>query len=120
MGFYISALKRSRPTPPDVGGYHDPQEVSRRSQQAYRAAVTRNANRQARGIDPGPHPATADVDYEKDEVEFIFAVHKYQNDTGHKFPTYSEILRVLKSLGYERARTAPGPRFHYLSPVRPR
>lgn len=37
-----------------------------------------------------------------DEVEFIEAVNRYKRDHGRPFPTWGEVLDVLKSLGYRR------------------
>ena len=47
-------------------------------------------------------PATCERDYDSSEVEFMQAVEKYKNESGRKFPTSSEILAVLRSLGYVR------------------
>lgn len=40
--------------------------------------------------------------YTDEEMEFIAAVRKYQVDSGHKFPTFTQILGVAKSLGYRK------------------
>ena len=40
--------------------------------------------------------------YSEEEAEFIFAVRAYIVRTGKKFPTFSEILGVAKSLGYRK------------------
>lgn len=102
----ISARGRSRArmnpvlSAPD---YLEPTEVTRRSERATHAANIRAAKRRAARTDPGLHPATADIDYSRDEMEFILAMHEYQHATGRKFPAYTEVLRVLKSLGYARA-----------------
>ncbi|WP_422924460.1 hypothetical protein [Singulisphaera sp. PoT] len=49
-----------------------------------------------------PHPCNTDRAYEDDEREFIAAMADYQARTGKRFPTLSETLAVLKSLGYRR------------------
>jgi hypothetical protein len=48
----------------------------------------------------GPHPTTGDKDYTEDEVEFMMAVQNYIKLTGHKFPTCSEMLHIVITLGY--------------------
>ena len=40
---------------------------------------------------------------EEDELEFINAVNAYKKKYSKPFPTWSEILHILKSLGYEKA-----------------
>ena len=47
-------------------------------------------------------PATCERDYDSSEVEFMQALEQYKNDSGRRFPTCSEILTVLRSLGYVR------------------
>lgn len=48
------------------------------------------------------HVATSDKQYTDDELEFINAMYDYSKSTNRKFPTYSEILNVLKTLGYQK------------------
>ncbi|MDR2439895.1 MAG: hypothetical protein LBE12_11065 [Planctomycetaceae bacterium] len=47
-------------------------------------------------------PSTCERDYSHDEVEFMNALNDYKQTSGRMFPTCSEILEVLKSLGYEK------------------
>lgn len=47
-------------------------------------------------------PATCERDYDSAEVEFMQALEKYKNESGRRFPTCSEMLTVLRSLGYVR------------------
>ncbi len=47
-------------------------------------------------------PATCERDYDGAEVEFMQALEKYKMTSGRRFPTCSEILTVLRSLGYVR------------------
>ncbi len=35
-------------------------------------------------------------------VEFGLAMEEFKHRTGHKFPTWSEALEVLRSLGYRK------------------
>ncbi|VTS01556.1 Uncharacterized protein OS=Planctomyces limnophilus (strain ATCC 43296 / DSM 3776 / IFAM 1008 / 290) GN=Plim_2797 PE=4 SV=1 [Gemmata massiliana] len=41
-------------------------------------------------------------DYSADELEFMKEVERYQRETGAKFPSYVEILRVARGLGWVR------------------
>ena len=47
-------------------------------------------------------PATCEREYDGAEVEFMQALEKYKLATGRRFPTCSEVLTVLRSLGYVR------------------
>jgi hypothetical protein len=39
-----------------------------------------------------------------DELEFIQAIHAHKARSGRAFPTWSEVLRILRELGYEKTR----------------
>lgn len=47
-------------------------------------------------------PTTCERDYGADEVEFMQALERYKRTSGRMFPTCSEVLEVLRGLGYER------------------
>jgi hypothetical protein len=47
-------------------------------------------------------PTTCERDYSADEVEFMQALEHYKRASGRMFPTCSEVLQVLRSLGYVR------------------
>ncbi len=47
-------------------------------------------------------PTTCERDYSSEELEFMRALDTYKKSSGRLFPTCSEILEVLRSLGYER------------------
>jgi hypothetical protein len=72
-------------------------EVERRSGPR-RAKVNRR-----RQIDP----TTCERDYSPAEVEFMSALDDYKRRSGRMFPTCSEILEVIKSLGYEKRAELP-------------
>jgi hypothetical protein len=62
-----------------------------------------------RGQSQGPHarrrlidPTTCERDYRPDEIEFMQAVEAYKRRSGRMFPTCSELLEVVRSLGYVR------------------
>ncbi|HMO16215.1 MAG TPA: RuvA C-terminal domain-containing protein [Pirellulaceae bacterium] len=48
-------------------------------------------------------PTTCEREYTQDEVEFMQALDEYKRRSGRMFPTCSEILEVLKALGYSKA-----------------
>ncbi|MCR4413030.1 MAG: hypothetical protein NUV77_11480 [Thermoguttaceae bacterium] len=47
-------------------------------------------------------PTTCERDYSADELEFMTALDEYKRTSGRMFPTCSEILEVVRNLGYEK------------------
>lgn len=47
-------------------------------------------------------PTTCERDYTNDEIEFMQALDAYKRSSGRMFPTCSEILEVIRDLGYTR------------------
>ena len=47
-------------------------------------------------------PTTCERDYSNDEREFMQAVEEYKRQSGRSFPTCSEILEVVRGLGYSK------------------
>ena len=47
-------------------------------------------------------PTTCERDYSGDEIEFMQALDAYKRANGRMFPTCSEILEVIRALGYVR------------------
>jgi len=47
-------------------------------------------------------PTTCERDYNEDEIQFMHAMDTYKRAAGRMFPTCSEILEVLRDLGYRR------------------
>jgi hypothetical protein len=68
------------------------------SQRATRAAKARNASSRRRYIDP----TTCERDYTADEIELMQAIQAYKQSSGRMFPTWSEVLEVIKALGYTK------------------
>jgi hypothetical protein len=68
-----------------------------RRQQSRRVKVERR-----RQIDP----TTCERDYTDDEIEFMRAMDDYKRRSGRQFPTWSEVLEVVRSLGYSRPTPA--------------
>lgn len=47
-------------------------------------------------------PTTCERDYNNDEIEFMHALDDYKRRAGRMFPTCSEILEVVRAIGYHR------------------
>ena len=47
-------------------------------------------------------PTTCERDYSQEEVEFMSAMDDYKRRSGRQFPTWSEVLEVLRSMGYRQ------------------
>lgn len=47
-------------------------------------------------------PTTCERDYSQDEIEFMQALDAYKRANGRMFPTCSEILEVIRDMGYVR------------------
>jgi hypothetical protein len=71
-----------------------------RSSHRAAAAASRVSSRR-RLIDP----TTCERDYQPEELEFMQAVEQYKRRNGRPFPTCSELLEVVRSLGYVREAT---------------
>jgi hypothetical protein len=51
-------------------------------------------------------PTTCERDYSNEEVEFMNAMDEYKRKNGRMFPTCSEVLEVIRSLGYVQISAA--------------
>lgn len=47
-------------------------------------------------------PTTCERDYSVEEIEFMRAMDEYKRKSGRMFPTWSEVLEVVRGLGYVR------------------
>ena len=55
-------------------------------------------------------PTTCERDYTGDEIEFMRAMDLYKRVSRRQFPTWSEVLEVLRALGYRKvAEPTPIP-----------
>lgn len=52
-------------------------------------------------------PTTCERDYTDEEVEFMQALDQYKRKSGRMFPTCSELLEVLRGLGYRKVDQVP-------------
>ena len=68
-------------------------------------------------------PTTCERDYTDEEIIFMKAMDQYKRDNRRPFPTWSEVLEVLLSLGYRKvadATTMPGLQPKVESPLPPK
>jgi len=81
------------------------QTEERRKQKAVVAVERRQSERRKvprrRQIDP----TTCERDYSNEEIEFMQAMDNYKRASGRMFPTCSEILEVIRALGYVKSAT---------------
>lgn len=79
-----------------------PRDAAAASLRAVLAAEKRNLKSDRRKqIDP----TTCERDYSADELEFMRAMDDYKRKHGRMFPTCSEILEVVRSLGYAKPQS---------------
>lgn len=104
-----SGSERRRPTGVDRRKRDIPVAVERRSGKDRRA----EKGERRRQVDP----TTCEKDYSDEEIVFMRAMDQYKRANRRPFPTWSEVLEVLRSLGYRKTEAAtalPGV------PVQPR
>ena len=58
----------------------------------------RDVGERRRQIDP----TTCERDYNNEEIEFMKAMDQYKRENRRPFPTWSEVLEVLRALGYQK------------------
>lgn len=83
-------------------------EADRRKKNVEIAKERRQGERRAkvnrrRQIDP----TTCERDYSGEEIEFMNALDEYKRTNGRMFPTCSEILEVIRDLGYVKQSETP-------------
>ena len=97
----------TKPTPPGAPPEVDPTSVADRrkrnipvavDRRRQNAAEKRRTSERRRLIDP----TTCERDYNEDETAFMKAMERYKRENRRPFPTWSEVLEVLISLGYRK------------------
>lgn|GEM_PF-944596 len=80
-----------------------------RRKQSEPVAVERRATTERRKVPRRRQidPTTCERDYSTDEIEFMQALDAYKRANGRMFPTCSEILEVIRALGYVRITPCP-------------
>ncbi len=91
----------SLPPQPDSPSAVDDIEFTDRkaSARARNAAERRRSSGRRRLIDP----TTCERDYTEAEMEFLKAIEEYKRRSGRMFPTWSEVLEVIRELGYTKS-----------------
>ena len=67
-----------------------------KDRRASNAAEKRRTSERRRLIDP----TTCERDYDDEETTFMKAMDRYKRENRRPFPTWSEVLEVMRSLGY--------------------
>jgi hypothetical protein len=91
---------KAKPTPDDPVAI-DRRRKDRRESTPEAAPVVKGETRKVqrrRQIDP----TTCERDYSDDEIEFMHALDDYKRANGRMFPTCSEILEVVRKIGYHK------------------
>ncbi len=88
---------------PDADGFPNDRRkrnipVAADRRRAANAAKARQSSERRRLIDP----TTCERDYSEDESEFMKAMDRYKRENRRPFPTWSEVLEVMRSLGYRK------------------
>jgi hypothetical protein len=71
---------------------------SRANQRARHAVRMRTDSGRRRLVDP----TTCQREYTAADLEFMRAIEEYKRRSGRLFPTWSEVLEVVRSLGYQK------------------
>ena len=85
-----------------IGGRSKRSEIDTEFQPPARPSSPRQKVERRKLIDP----TTCERDYTLQEVEFMKAMDEYKRKSGRMFPTWSEVLEVVRGLGYEKKSDA--------------
>jgi len=88
----VRPVKEVAPEPEEEVHFEDPGISARRE------IMDRRRQDRRRQIDP----TTCERDYSDGEIEFMRAMDDYKRKSGRPFPTWSEVLEVVMSLGYRK------------------
>ena len=70
------------------------------------STTTRTTSRSAKRRSPKPDTTVEEQQREWERTEFLRAMDKYKRKTGKTFPNWSEVLEVLRSLGWVHPKSA--------------
>ncbi len=79
-------------------GFRKGTDRRKSNEESKKPTIQRRKSNRRRQIDP----TTCERDYSDAELEFMRAMDEYKRKSGRMFPTCSEILEVLKDLGYRK------------------
>ena len=88
----VRPVKEVAPEPEEEVRFEDPGISARRE------IMDRRRQDRRRQIDP----TTCERDYSDGEIVFMRAMDEYKRKSGRPFPTWSEVLEVVMSLGYRK------------------
>jgi len=99
----LAAVERRKPVPEPKSQAKDRRHVNERRKAQIPVAIDRRKGERRLGerrrqVDP----TTCERDYTDEEISFMKAMEEYKADFARPFPTWSEVLEVLKSLGYRK------------------
>jgi hypothetical protein len=105
----LPADSESVTSKPEAGANGFPNDRRKRNipiatdrRRAQNAAEKRKNSERRRLIDP----TTCERDYNDEETDFMKAMDRYKRENRRPFPTWTEVLEVLSSLGYARTAEA--------------
>ncbi len=84
----------------------EPRRIDSTSHRTSERAVRANKARQESGRRRLVDPTTCDREYTAAELEFMQAMQDYKTKNGRMFPTWSEVLEVVRELGYVQSDEA--------------
>jgi len=94
--------KGARPAPAKSPAVADKRPAARSERTAPRSDAAPTRSKPKMRASPPP----VDLEVEQEVLEFIKAIEDYRITHDRPFPSWSEVLYVLKRLGYEKVRPA--------------
>lgn len=76
--------------------------VDSRKPSKKKTSKSKVAGKSARKKNPLPASPTINGDMTQDELEFVQAIDTFKRKNNRPFPTWREILSILKDLGYRK------------------
>ena len=89
----------------------DRRDADRRKENAAIVAERRQTPRRKVARRRQIDPTTCEREYNDDEIEFMHALDAYKRSSGRMFPTCSEILEVIRAMGYVRITPSGAPAY---------
>jgi len=91
----LAAPSSDTVAPKEICAWASPRTTRQPAQHATKRRKTRQRERCA-------DPATCERSFAEAEQELMQAMQDYKQRSGRMFPTWSEVLEVLQSLGYQK------------------
>jgi len=93
--------ENAEPSAPERRGGPDRRKRSIPVAVERRSGKDRRQGERRRQVDP----TTCERDYTEEEIAFMRAMDQYKRANRRPFPTWSEVLEVLRSLGYRKTES---------------